>query len=216
MFTEGRDTFSEVIDITLYKYNSIDVKIWGLISRDAHNKKLTVDSYLIPVKQMQQYLGKWFSSEINRFQSVSDMSIHKEATSVYFIWQILQNTPNLLWIKINLNKNVSYNRIVNIDQIKTIRYNIKTIRGSLRLFDLFATRELNIINDILERCHVMDRTQMYKVVKLKTFMSILDGFLSEDNAGETFGIINAIIQKLEQYEADDPEMLLITDRNSDI
>ena len=47
-------------------------------------------------------------------------------------------------------------------------------------------------------------------------MSILDGFLSEDNAGETFGIINAIIQKLEQYEADDPEMLLITDRNSDI
>ena len=57
MFTEGRDTFSEVVDITLYKYNSIDVKIWGLIRRDAHNKKLTEDSYLIPVKQMQQYMN---------------------------------------------------------------------------------------------------------------------------------------------------------------
>ena len=177
MFTEGRDTFSEVVDITLYKYNSIDVKIWGLIRRDAHNKKLTEDSYLIPVKQMQQYLGKWFSSEINRFQSVSDMSIHKEATSVYFIWQILQNTPNLLWIKVNLNKNVSYNRIVNIDQIKTIRYNIKTIRGSLRLFDLFATRELNIINDILNETSDKKNNINYLFLFLLNYLKILLAYL---------------------------------------
>lgn len=216
MFTEGKDLFSEVIDITLYKYNSIDVKIWGLIQRDNNNKKLTEEAYLVNVNQMRQYIGKWFSIDINRFQAVSDMTIHKEATSVYFIWQILQNTPNLSWIKVNLNKNLSYNRIVNIDQIKTIRYSIKTIRGSLRLFDMFAPRELNIVNDILERCKILEKNQMYKVIKLKNFMMILDGFLSEDSANETFGIVNAIIQRLEAYESDDPEMLLITDRNSDI
>jgi hypothetical protein len=108
------------------------------------------------------------------------------------------------------------NRIINIDQIKTIKYSTKTIRGSLRLFDIFAPRELNIVNSILEQCHVLDGVQMYKVIKLKTFMNILDGYLSEDSANETFGIVNAIIQRLEVYEADDPEMLLITDRNSDI
>lgn len=216
MFTESRDIFSEVVDITLYKYNSIDVKIWGLIQRDVTNKKLTAESYLVPVHQMHQYLNKWFSYDINRFQSVSDMTIHKEATSIYFIWQILQNTPNLSWIKVNLNKNVSYNRIVNIDQIKTIRYSTKVIRGSLRLFDMFAPRELNIINHILERCNIMDSGQMYRVIKLKNFMAILDGYLTEDSANETFGIVNAIIQRLEPYESDDPEMLLITDRNSDI
>jgi len=216
MYTENKDDFSEVIDITLYKYNSIDVKLWGLIQRDITTKKLTTDSFLVPVDKVQQYLNKWFAADINRFQSVNETSIHKEATSIYFIWQILRNTPNLAWIKVTKNKNLNYNRIVKIDQIKTIKYNIKTIRGSLRLFDLFDTRELNITNSILERCKLITSDQVYKVFKLKTLMTVLDMYMSDDQASETFGVINTIIQKLEAYEADDPEILLITDRNSDI
>lgn len=216
MSIENKDDFSEVIDITLYKYNSIDIKIWGLIQRDPDSKKLSDDSFLVSANKMQNYINKWFPSDINRFQSVGEMSIHKEATSVYFIWQMLNNISNLTWIKVNLNKNASYNRIVNIDQIKTIRYNIKTIRGSLRLFDLFTTRELNIANDILERCKLLKDDQMYKVFKLKTFMNVLDMYLTDDTGSETFSIVNSIIQKLEPYEIDDPEILLITDKNSDI
>lgn len=216
MFTENKDDFSEVIDITLYKYNSIDIKLWGLITRDTSSKKLSSDSYLISVDKMQQYLNKWFSVDITRFQSVSDASIHKEATSIYFIWQMLTSMKNLSWIKVTQNKNMSYNRIVNIDQIKTIKYNIKTIRGSLKLFDLFETRELNIVNDILDRCKVLTSDQMYTVFKLRKFMNILDMYLSDDSANETFGLINTIIHKLEPYETDDPDILLITDRNSDI
>jgi hypothetical protein len=144
------------------------------------------------------------------------MTIHKEATSIYFIWQMLNNISNLSWIKVNLNKNITYNRIVNIDQIKTIRYNIKIIRGSLRLFDLFETRELNIVNDIMDRCKLLPDGQMYKVFKLRKFMNVLDMYLTDDTGSETFSVINTIIQKLEPYEIDDPEILLITDRNSDI
>lgn len=216
MFTENRDDFSEVIDITLYKYNSIDVKLWGLISRDVSTKKLNETSYLVPVNRVNEYINKWFATDVTRFQSVSDISIHKEATSIYFIWQMLNATPNLSWIKVTLNKNLTYSRIVTIDQIKTIKYNIKTIRGSLRLFDLFESRELRIVNEILEKCGLIKSDQMYNVFKLKKFMSILDMYLSDDNANETFGVINTIIQKLEPYEGDDPEILLITDRNSDI
>ena len=216
MFTENKDDFSEVIDITLYKYNSIDVKLWGLISRDVSTKKLTETSYLVPVNRINEYINKWFSSDVTRFQSVNDISIHKEATSIYFIWQMLNATPNLSWIKVTLNKNLTYSRIVTIDQIKTIKYNIKTIRGSLRLFDLFESRELRIVNEILEKCGLIKADQMYTVFKLKKFMSILDMYLSDDNANETFGVINTIIQKLEPYELDDPEILLIIDRNSDI
>jgi len=216
MFIENRDIFTEVIDITLYKYNSIDVKLWGLIQRSINTKKITTDSYLISVDDMSEFINKWFASDVSRFQSVNEVSIHKEATSIYFIWQMLNNIKNLTWIKVTLNKNLSYSRIVNIDQIKTIKYNIKTIRGSLRLFDLFDTRELNITNDILERCKLLSNNQMYSVFKLKKFMTILDMYLTDDSANETFGVINAIIQKLEPFEADDPEILLITDRNSDI
>jgi len=216
MFIENRDDFTEVIDITLYKYNSIDVKLWGLIQRSTNSKRITTDSYLISVADMHGFINKWFASDVSRFQSVNEVSIHKEATSIYFIWQMLNNIKNLTWIKVTLNKNLSYSRIVNIDQIKTIKYNIKTIRGSLRLFDLFDTRELNITNDILERCKLLSNNQMYSVFKLKKFMTILDMYLTDDSANETFGVINAIIQKLEPFEADDPEILLITDRNSDI
>ena len=216
MFIENRDIFTEVIDITLYKYNSIDVKLWGLIQRSINTKRITTDSYLISVDDMSEFINKWFASDVSRFQSVNEVSIHKEATSIYFIWQMLNNIKNLTWIKVTLNKNVSYSRIVSIDQIKTIKYNIKTIRGSLRLFDLFDTRELNITNDILERCKLLSNNQMYSVFKLKKFMTILDMYLTDDSANETFGVINAIIQKLEPFEADDPEILLITDRNSDI
>lgn len=216
MFTEDKDDFSEVVDITLYKYNSIDIKLWGLVTRDTLCKKLSDSSYLVPATRMKEYINKWFYTNVNRFQSVNETSIHKEATSIYFIWQMFINMSNLSWIKVTLNKNLSYNRIINIDQIKTIKYNIKTIRGSLRLFDMFNQRELNIVNDILERCKLLSNKQMYKVFKLKSFMTILDMYLTDDPAGETFAIINDIIHKLEQYESDDPEILLITDRNSDI
>jgi hypothetical protein len=62
----------------------------------------------------------------------------------------------------------------------------------------------------------MSSDEMYKVFKLKQFMTVLDMYLSDNQGTETFGIINAIIHKLEPYESDDPEILLITDRNSDI
>lgn len=216
MFIEDKDYFSEVVDITLYRYNSIDIKLCGLISRDFECKKLGEDVYLVPINKMQQYINKWFMSDVNRFQSVSEVSIHKEATSIYFIWQMFTNMPNLRWIKVTLNKNLTYSRIVNIDQIKTIKYNLKTVRGSLRLFDMFNTRELNIVNGILEHCKLLTPDQMYRVFKVKKFMAVLDMYLSDDSAAETFGMVNAIIQKLEPYESDDPELLLITDRNSDI
>ena len=213
---QANDIFTEIIDITLYKYNSIDLKLWGIISRDTNSRSMTSFSFLVSKDRMEQYLNKKFSNEVNRFRTVSDVNIHKEATSIYFIWQMLQNMPNLSWIKVTLNKNLNYNRIVKIDQIKTIKYNIKTIRGSLRLFELFESRELNIINEVLERCKMMSSDEMYKVFKLKQFMTVLDMYLSDNEATETFGIINAIIHKLEPYESDDPEILLITDRNSDI
>ena len=122
MFIENRDIFTEVIDITLYKYNSIDVKLWGLIQRSINTKRITTDSYLISVDDMSEFINKWFASDVSRFQSVNEVSIHKEATSIYFIWQMLNNIKNLTWIKVTLNKNLSYSRIVNIDQIKTIKY----------------------------------------------------------------------------------------------
>ena len=216
MSTEIKDTFTEIVDITLYKYNSIDLKLWGIMSRDTGAKKVSDDALLISVEALNKYLLKHFRTEINRFQSVSDITIHKEATSVYFLFQSLKTMPNLTWIKCNLNKNSSYNRVVNIDQIKTIKYSIKILRGSLRLFDIFNEHEMYLANKILDHCGLLKEEEHYTVLKVKRFLNILDVYLSENNTAELFTILNVLIQTLEPYEPDDPEMYLITDRKSDI
>jgi len=216
MSTEIRDTFSEVIDVTLHKYNSIDLKLWGILSRYSNIKKLGEDSLLLGVEDVRKILYNVFRSEISRFKAISDVSIHKEATSIYFINQILDTMSNLMWIKFTLNKNSSYSRIVNIDQIKTIKYSTKTLRGSVRLFDIFNEHETEVASMILKRANLMGKEDHFMVMRVRSFLSALDLFLSENNTTEVFNIINAIIQRIEVYESDNPEMLLITDKKSDI
>ena len=213
---QANDIFTEIIDITLYKYNSIDLKLWGIISRDTNSRSMTSSSFLVGKDRMEQYLNKKFSNEVNRFRTVSDVNIHKEATSIYFIWQIFQSMPNLSYIRVNLNANSSYNRIVKVDQVKTIKYDIKTLRGSIRMFDLFNMHELHLSNSILVRAGLLKEGDKFNIFRVKDFLESLDLFQSENNTVETLGVTNAFIHALEHHEQDNPEMLLITDWESDI
>lgn len=210
------DYFTEIIDITLYKYNSIDLKLWGILQRDSEVKKSNDETVIVSKKRMLQYLELGFKKDVNRFHAVSGINIHKEATSVYFIWQIFETMPNLKYIKVNLNKNSSYNRIVTVDQAKTIKYDIKTLRGSIRMFDLFNMHEIHLSNSILVRAGLLNEGQNFKIFRVKEFLESLDLFQSENNTVETLGVTNAFIHALEHHEQDNPEMLLITDWESDI
>lgn len=210
------DYFTEIIDITLYKYNSIDLKLWGILNRDSEAKRTNDDVILVSKARMLQYLEYGFKKDVNRFKSVSGINIHKEATSIYFIWQIFDTMPNLKYIKVNLNKNSSYNRIVTVDQAKTIKYDIKTLRGSIRMFDLFNMHELHLSNSILVRAGLLKEGDKFNIFRVKDFLESLDLFQSENNTVETLGVTNAFIHALEHHEQDNPEMLLITDWESDI
>jgi len=216
MSTGNRDTFSEVIDITLHKYNSIDLRLWGIITRFSTTKTLNESEVLIDVNDLKRIVYASFKSEISRFKAISDVAIHKEATSIYFINQIFETMSNLRWVKFTLNKNSSYSRIINVDQIKTIKYSTKTLRGSIRLFDIFNEHEADVASMILRRANLLGQEEHFMVMRIRQFLSSLDLFLSENNTTEVFNIINAIIQRVEEYESDDPEMLLIADKKSDI
>ena len=195
MSTGNRDTFSEVIDITLHKYNSIDLRLWGIVTRFSTTKKLGDDSVLIDVNDLKKIIYAGFKSEISRFKAISDVAIHKEATSIYFINQIFETMSNLRWVKFTLNKNASYSRIINVDQIKTIKYSTKTLRGSIRLFDIFNEHEADVAGMILRRADLLGQEEHFMVMRVRQFLSSLDLFLSENNTTEVFNIINAIIQR---------------------
>jgi len=213
---QNQDKFTEIIDITLYKYNSIDLKLWGIINRDSKTRKTGENSVLVSKDRMMSYLNSEFKRDVNRFHSVSDTNIHKEATSIYFIWQIFQTMPNLRYVRVNLNLNSSYNRIVSVDQVKTIKYDIKVLRGSIRTFDMFIPNELHLANRVLVKSGLLNQSETFKVFRLKDFLNALDLYQHENNTVETLGVTNAFINSLEHHESDNPEMLLITDWDSDI
>jgi hypothetical protein len=216
MFTQNRDTFSEITDIVLYRYNSVDSKIWALIRKTNSFRNLDSDSILVEASAVRSILLNNFRKEINKFQAIETAMIYKEATSTYFIWRMLEDMPNLKWIKIDYIRNAGYSRIVSVDEMKTIKFSIKIIRGTFRTFDYFSAQQLPHVNMILLRSGILKDNKHYNVIKLQSMLRSLDIFLSEHNTSENATVIMRIIEVLEAYENDDPEVLVITDYDSDI
>lgn len=216
MFTISKDKFIEVVDITLYKYNSVDLKLWGIAQRDSESKKIGDDSIIINAQKLKWILQTYFRHDLNRIEAISDVNVHKEATSIYFLDRVFKSMDKLTWIKLTLNKNASYNRIVMVDEMKTIKFSVKVLRGTMRLFEHFSRQELGYVNKLLSKAGLMGPEENFKVFKVAELLNALDIYTSEDSTTEVFNITSVIIQHLENYEQDNPEVLIITDRELDI
>ena len=84
------------------------------------------------------------------------------------------------------------------------------------MFDLFSPRELNLANTVLIKAGLLDAADKFKVFKLAEFLNALDLYQAENNTAEVVGVMNMFLKHLEGYENDNPEILLITDWESDI
>lgn len=211
MFTENKDTFAEVVDITLYRYNSVDNRIWAILKNSEAHKKLSTHSILVSSDSLKEILLAHFRKEINRVESLHSSIVHKEATSVYFLWKMLEDLLGLRWVKFTLNSNVAYNRVVDIDDMKTIKYSVKVVRGTLRMFDIFNPAQLPLINTILHKANVLKPNQQFTIIKVEDFMTKLDILLAKNNSSEIATPVNAILAEIDQYHTDNPELLLVTD-----
>jgi len=211
MSMSNKDIFSEIVDVTLYRYNSIDNKIWGILKRDSSHKKLSDDSVIVNSSRLKNHIFNNFKREINRIESMGSGVVHKEATSVYFIWQMLEEMPNLRWVKFTLNNNICYNRIIEVDDIKTIKYSIKTIRGTLRLFDIFEPNVLYTVNAILNDAGIIENNSHFCIIKTSDLIYKLENIMTSSVAMENGAIAAQILQFITDYENDNPEILLVTD-----
>jgi len=211
MFTQNRNKFIEIVDIILYKYNMVDSKLWSLIKKDNGHRKIDKDSVLVGAEGLKHIILNNFRSEINKFNSLEGSVVYKEATSVYFIWKMLEEMESLMWIKCNLNKNASYTRIVTTDEVKTIKFSLRPIRGTFRTFDHFNRHELPLVNEILYKSRILNTGDNYDTIKLAEMLNRLDHYLSFNNTSEVSFAISTIINQLEDYESDNPEVLVITD-----
>ena len=82
--------------------------------------------------------------------------------------------------------------------------------------DLGSHAEVFLANRVLEKAGLLKHKENFKIIRVKEFLQTLDLFLAENNNTEVLGVTQMFIQRLELYESDNPEMLLITDRESDI
>jgi len=201
------------IDVTLYKYNYIDNKLWAQIQNDIDFIELGNDSIMVSASQLKSVIDTHYQNSINRLKSVGSDFFHKEINTVFFLYQILIEMENLQYIKFTLNKDKKYSRIIEDDGIKMIQFSFKLLSATLRLYDLYEDEELPLVNNILEELKILKHGVPYSRLNAKDLYETLLFYLEEkDPEDEGSGIVADILDVIDiKFEKEDPIILLITD-----
>lgn len=201
------------IDVTLYKYNYIDNKLWAQIQNDIDFIELGNDSIMVSSSQLKFILDTYYQSSINKIKSVGSDFMHKEINTVFFLFQILIEMENLQYIKLTLNKDKKYSRIIENDGIKMIQFSFKLLTATLRLYDLYEDDELPLVNTILEELEILEPGTPYTRLNAKELYNSILVYLEEKDPDDIeAGIVTDILDILEsKIEKEDPLLLLITD-----
>ena len=201
------------IDVTLYKYNYIDNRLWAQIQNDIDFIELGNDSIMVSASQLKFILDTYYQNSINRLKSVGSDFIHKEINTVFFLYQILIEMENLQYIKFTLSKDKKYSRIIENDGVKMIQFSFKLLTATLRLYDLYDEFELPLVNKILEELEILEDGIHYSRLGAKELYDSILFYLEEKDPEDTeAGIVADILDILEsKIEKEDPLLLLITD-----
>ena len=207
--------FPEVLSITLYKYNSIDCKLYTLIL-DNCSVKPHKDTILVKKDEVNIMLAKYFKKEINRIPLIPEQTLHKETNTVYFLKKIMEEMPNLRWFQISYSKNSKFSR-VNVDKEtndKTISFVFKTVRGSFRTFDFFKEKDMEFVNYVLKEVGCIKNLN-YSLVKLKALTDRLEKLSTTDDQNVK-NVCDRMLREFDYWYEDNPEALIITDYLEDI
>lgn len=201
------------IDVTLYKYNYIDNKLWAQIQNDTDFIELGNDSIMISASQLKYILDTYYQNSINRIKSVGSDFMHKEINTVFFLFQILLEMENLQYIKFTLNKDKKYTRLIEVDGVKMIQFSFKLLTATFRLYDLYEDTELPLVNKILEELDILEEGIPFTRLNAKELYEDILFYLEEKDPEDLeAGIVTDILDILEsKFEKEDPLILLITD-----
>ena len=224
-----KDNFSlydttDVVDIVLYKYNYNDNKLWTGIRNSVEYLRPNDSSVIVTKEQLENFLYSQFLDEINLFNSVGSEVLHKEVNSIFFMINMLKEMKHLRWIKLSLNKNSSYSRIVTDPAgLQTIKFGYKILHMTLKTFEVFDEDELIIFNKVLHSQKILEEGIPYRRLKLNDLLNRLDEWLTKADKGtirdlgdNDLDVIDTISIMLDmmgdpKIAGDNPEVLLVTD-----
>lgn len=224
-----KDNFSlynsaDVVDIVLYKYNHTDNRVWTGIKNSVEYLKPDNFSVIITKQQLKDFLYSQFLNEINLFNSAGSEVLHKEVNSIFFMINMLKEMEHLRWIKLSLNKNSSYSRVVTDPAgLQTIKFGYKILHMTLKTFDIFDEDEMVIFNKVLHSQKIIEEGIPYRRLKLNVLLDRLDEWLTKADKGtirdlgdNELDVIDTISIMLDmmgdpKITGDNPEVLLVTD-----
>lgn len=224
-----KDNFSlynsaDVVDIVLYKYNHTDNRVWTGVKNSVEYLKPDNFSVIITKQQLKDFLYSQFLNEINLFNSAGSEVLHKEVNSIFFMINMLKEMEHLRWIKLSLNKNSSYSRVVTDPAgLQTIKFGYKILHMTLKTFDIFDEDEMVIFNKVLHSQKIIEEGIPYRRLKLNVLLDRLDEWLTKADKGtirdlgdNELDVIDTISIMLDmmgdpKITGDNPEVLLVTD-----
>lgn len=210
MFEFDMSLLPTAIDVTLYKYNYIDNKIFTQLNNQVDFIQVDSDSIIVSSEQLKFFLEKNYSGDLNRFKSVGSDIIHREINSTFFLYKMCEEMENLKYIKITLNKKKEYNRTVEIDGNKILQFSFKIMTATIRLSEIFSDKDLQKANRALEKIGILKEGVPFIRIKGKELGSLIDSNMDDEN--KDFGPLLDILDILEhKMEQDDSLILLITD-----
>jgi|TARA_B110000908_G_C10268273_1_gene467128 hypothetical protein len=210
MFEYDLSLLPTAIDITLYKYNYIDNKIFTQLNNQVDFIQVDSDSIIVSSDQLKVFLEENYQSELNKFKSIGTDIIHKEINSTFFLHKMCEEMENLKYVKITLNKKKGYSRTVELDGNKVLQFNFKIMTATIRLSDIFSDKDLLSANKALEKIGILRDGTPFVRIKGKDLGSLIDSNMENEN--KDFAPLLDILDILEhKMEQDDSLILLITD-----
>lgn len=210
-------SFPTSIDVTLHKYNYIDNKLWVQIKNQLDYIEVDDFSIIITKQQLHAILIENYSDEINKIKSTGSKFFHNQVNTIYFIWMMVEEMSNLQYIKLTLNSDKSYTRLlISEDGNKTIEFDFKLLSITIRLADIFELNEVTVINQMLNDLNLLQPDETYIRLRALDLINATDNYLSElDDEDELQESTATIADLLELFtykiERDNPLTLLVTD-----
>ena len=132
-----------ILEIFLYKNNYKDRLLITELKERARTVKIPGNedsAFFVKTDDMYDILMTKFKKDIKDFDSTPDESLHKSATSIYFIDSMISSFKHLKYFKVNVSEASSYTRKIN----NTINFDFRVMHSKIDL-PVFCSPEFMVI-----------------------------------------------------------------------
>lgn len=200
------------VDVTLYKYNYIDNQFWTRLRNECDYIDIDDDSFIIHTNYIHDLVEKYYKPLLRKINSVGSEFKHREVNSVYFIYMMLDEMPNVTYIKFTRSNSKKFSRLVQSEDEKMLRFDFKVLTATFKLPQFFSRKEVTILNKELEKAGVLKPGTPYSQHKLHDLMNTIDGIVINMEDSPAADLLTGFIDIIDiKLESDNPTVLLVTD-----